>query len=127
MRPKKEPGRIADEPSRRSFLSSGVKIGAASLALPAFAHSTHANAGHSASDVTPFELDEITLAELQEGMRSGKFTSRGLANRYLARIAEIDKAGPSLNSVIELNPARAPPRRPDPHQGQYRHRRSHED
>ena len=37
-------------------------------------------------------------------MRSGKFTSRGLAERYLARIAEIDKAGPALNSVIELNP-----------------------
>ena len=54
--------------------------------------------------MTPFELDEVTIAELQEGMRSGKFTSRGLANRYLARIAEIDKAGPSLNTVIELNP-----------------------
>ena len=104
MRPKKEPGPIADEPSRRSFLSSGVKIGAASLALPAFAHSVHADAGNSAGDVTPFELDEITIAELQAGMRSGKFTSRGLANRYLARVAEIDKAGPSLNTVIELNP-----------------------
>ncbi|MGO9591148.1 MAG: amidase [Candidatus Acidiferrales bacterium] len=104
MRPKKEPGRIANEPSRRSFLSSGVKIGAASLVLPAFAHSAYVDADNSAGGVTPFELDEITIAELQEGMRSGKITSRGLANRYLARIAEIDKAGPSLNSVIELNP-----------------------
>ncbi len=106
MRRKKE-RRTPSEPSRRSFLSSSLKVGAASLALPALAHA-HA-AGGAAPDVTPpkvapFELDEITVAELQEGMRSGKFTSRGLANRYLARIAEIDKAGPSLNAVIELNP-----------------------
>ena len=46
----------------------------------------------------------MTLADLQESMGSGKFTSRGLASRYLARIAEIDKAGPALNAVIELNP-----------------------
>jgi amidase len=104
MPPKKEPSRTPSEPTRRSFLSSGLKVGAASLALPAFAQSIHANAGAPASDVKPFELDEITLAELQEGMRSGKFTSRGLAERYLARISEIDKAGPSLNAVIELNP-----------------------
>jgi amidase len=106
MRRKKE-RRTPSEPSRRSFLSSSLKVGAASLALPALAHA-HA-AGGAAPDVTPpkvapFELDEITVAELQEGMRSGKFTSRGLANRYLARIGGIDKAGPSLNAVIELNP-----------------------
>jgi amidase len=106
MRPDKEPGRAPGDPTRRAFLSSGMKVGAASLALPALAH---ANIGGAAPDVTPrevapFELDEITVAELQEGMRSGKFTSRGLASGYLARIAEIDKAGPSLNAVIELNP-----------------------
>jgi amidase len=55
-------------------------------------------------DVASFELDEMTIAQLQDGLRSGKFTSRGLAKRYLARIAEIDKAGPSINAVIELNP-----------------------
>jgi len=104
MRPRKEPGRAEGKPSRRNFLSSTLQVGAASLAFPAFSHVAHADAANSTGDVTPFELDEITVAELQEGMRSGKFTSRGLAERYLARIAEIDKAGPSLNSVIELNP-----------------------
>jgi amidase len=54
--------------------------------------------------VAPFELDEMSVLELQEGMRSGKFTARGLASRYLARIAAIDKSGPAINAVIELNP-----------------------
>lgn len=104
MRPRKEPGRTEPESSRREFLSSSLKVGAASLAFPTFSHAAHADEGNSSVDVTPFELDEITVADLEEGMRSGKFTSRGLAERYLARIAEIDKAGPALNSVIELNP-----------------------
>ncbi|MFZ0979639.1 MAG: amidase [Candidatus Acidiferrales bacterium] len=104
MSPKKQPGRNEGKSSRRDFLSSSLKVGAASLALPAFAQTAGANVGDRAPDVASFELDEMTLIELQDGMRSGKFTSRGLANRYLARIAEIDKAGPSLNSVIELNP-----------------------
>ena len=53
---------------------------------------------------TPFELDEITVGELQEGMRSGRFTSRKLTEAYLGRIDAIDKHGPTINSVIELNP-----------------------
>jgi amidase len=101
MRTKPEPGRAEGEPSRRDFLSSSLKIGAASLALPSLAR---AGVADPAPDVAPFELDEMTLVELQEGMRSGKFTSRGLAERYLARIGEIDKSGPALNAVIELNP-----------------------
>jgi amidase len=54
--------------------------------------------------VTTFELDEITLGELQDGMKSGRFTARSLVEKYTARIEEIDKAGPAINSVIELNP-----------------------
>src|SRR5579862_6421625 len=103
MRPKKEPGR-ANGSSRRSFLSSGLKAGAASLAFPTLSHIAAAKTGDPAMDVASFELDEMTIAQLQDGLRSGKFTSRGLAKRYLARIAEIDKAGPSINAVIELNP-----------------------
>jgi amidase len=52
--------------------------------------------------VNPFELDEITIAELQEGMNSGRFTARSLVDKYTARINEIDKA--TINSIIELNP-----------------------
>ncbi len=55
-------------------------------------------------DVTPFELDEITIDELQEGMKSGKYTAQSLVEKYSARIDEIDKHGPAVNSVIEMNP-----------------------
>jgi amidase len=60
----------------------------------------------SASNPAPgsFELDEKTIAELQEAMKSGGLTARSIAEKYLSRIAAIDKQGPRLNSVIELNP-----------------------
>jgi len=51
-----------------------------------------------------FELEETTIAALQEGMRSGRFTARSIAEQYLARMDAIDKAGPAINAVIERNP-----------------------
>jgi amidase len=51
-----------------------------------------------------FELEESTIRDLQAGMESGRFTARSLVETYFARIEEIDKHGPRLNSVIELNP-----------------------
>ena len=54
----------------------------------------------------PAELDvvEASVAELQEAMTRGRITSKGLVQRYLARIKAIDKAGPRINAVIEVNP-----------------------
>ena len=51
-----------------------------------------------------FELNEITISELQEKMQSGKYTSEQITKLYLDRIEAIDKNGPKLNSVIEINP-----------------------
>jgi Amidase len=51
-----------------------------------------------------FDVSEKTVAELQAAMQSGKTTAQQLVRLYLERIAAIDKAGPRLNSVIELNP-----------------------
>src|ERR1035441_6358760 len=51
-----------------------------------------------------FELDEVTIDDLQKAFQSGQYSSRSLTEKYLARIQEIDKTGPMLNSVIELNP-----------------------
>ena len=49
-------------------------------------------------------LEEITVSDLQEKMQSGEQTSVSITKAYLARIKEIDKGGPELNSIIELNP-----------------------
>jgi len=54
--------------------------------------------------VKPFELDEVTIPQLQDGMKSGKYTAQSLVEKYLARIDEIDKRGPAVNAIIELNP-----------------------
>lgn len=51
-----------------------------------------------------FELDEVTIAELQEAMKSGKYTARQIVEKYLKRVEEIDKNGPKINSVLEVNP-----------------------
>src|SRR3712207_196347 len=37
-------------------------------------------------------------------MRSGARTARSIAERYLTRIDEVDRRGPAVNSVIEINP-----------------------
>ncbi len=52
----------------------------------------------------PSELEEATIAELQAGMASGKYTSRAITAVYLQRIEALDKKGPGLRSVLETNP-----------------------
>lgn len=51
-----------------------------------------------------FELEETTLASMQDAMASGRYTSRRLTELYLERIADIDRAGPSIRAISELNP-----------------------
>jgi len=85
--------------NRRRFLQTGL-LGAAAAALPAHLQAEDKAAGK----VEPFELDEMTIADLQKGMSAGKYSARSLAEKYLARIGAIDKKGPVLNSIIETNP-----------------------
>ncbi|MEC5158107.1 amidase [Chryseobacterium sp. MP_3.2] len=51
-----------------------------------------------------FELDEMTVSELQDKMEKGTYTSAQITQLYLNRIEAIDKNGPKLNSMIEINP-----------------------
>jgi amidase len=51
----------------------------------------------------PFDLQEATIADLQRRMTSGQDTARSLVEKYLARIEAIDRQGPALHSVIEVN------------------------
>src|SRR5579863_2773967 len=102
--------------SRRSFLRSTAAGGVAAALTPLYpalgaaraggasAGAPAGNAAASAPEVPPFELDEVTIPQLQEGMKSEKFTGRFLVEKYAARIDEIDKRGPAINSIIEMNP-----------------------
>ena len=50
------------------------------------------------------DLEEITVTQLQKKMQRGEQTSVSITKSYLARIEKIDRSGPALNSIIELNP-----------------------
>ena len=52
----------------------------------------------------PFELEEWTVAQLQEAMESGRYSSRKICELNLARIEAKDQVEGGLNSVIEVNP-----------------------
>jgi amidase len=92
--------------SRRSFLQKSVTAGATAALYPALAAAREISAPRAVAanspEVSPFELDEVTVSELQEGMKSGRFTARSLVEKYTARIDDIDKR--TINSVIEMNP-----------------------
>ncbi|HET6671018.1 MAG TPA: amidase [Pyrinomonadaceae bacterium] len=87
---------------RRDFLQTSALGGALALG-----QSVSILEAMRASDTwTPpdsFELEELTIAELQQGLVSGKYTSKSLVRKYLQRIKDVDRSGPTINSVIEVN------------------------
>src|SRR5262245_28521850 len=78
---------------RRTFLGIGAVAGVSTLATL-----------RPAAAASRFPYLETTIAQLQSRLQSGKLTTRTLAGAYVARIDEIDRRGPKLNSVIERNP-----------------------
>lgn len=58
----------------------------------------------SVSADTHAYLEEITIRQLHQGYREGKYTITTVVKDYLARIDAIDKNGPKINSVICINP-----------------------
>ena len=79
-----------------------LRLGAAAAMAPLTAGAASAN---TSRDSNPFEeIEEATIAELQGAMRHGRLTARELTQIYLERINALDKRGPTLNSVIEVNP-----------------------
>jgi len=65
---------------------------------------TSAKPATTATHAGAFKFEEMTIAELQEGMKAGHWTSKDLVLAYLARIEAMDRKGPSLHAVIEINP-----------------------
>lgn len=96
---------------RRAFLGHAAVLGAAAaggMRFPGAVGLPAAPAKQPAPAPAPpraaFELEEVTVAELQAGMSSGRYTARHIVELYLGRIAAMDRADVSLQSIIETNP-----------------------
>ncbi|MGZ5034026.1 MAG: amidase [Usitatibacter sp.] len=87
-----------DDPARRGFLTAAAGT-VATITLP-----TLPSPASAASMGATFEFQEATLAQLATRMSAGTLTSKALTQAYLDRIAALDRAGPALRAVIELNP-----------------------
>jgi amidase len=90
--------------SRRAVLQNSL-LGVVGVSLsPALAAGRAPATESQASPVKPFEFDEVTISDLQARMKAGEISARSLTQAYLDRMNEIDKSGPAINSVIEVNP-----------------------
>ncbi len=91
--------------NRRSFIRNSS---VASVAATTLAGCSSPKSDSAEKNTTPFvdefALNELTINDLQKKMQAGEYTSEAITQLYLDRIAAIDKKGPHLNAVIELNP-----------------------
>ena len=93
--------------NRRNFLRTGslTGVGLTAAGLISLQASVHPLNDLSAMRDFPSEdLEEITIAQLQKKMQQGTATSVSITKAYLERIQKMDKQGPHLNTVIEINP-----------------------
>ncbi len=96
--------------NRRNFLKNSSLAGLTITSLTAASCNTSAPKEKEVVKITTapasgdeFALNEVTIDELQQKMKDGTYTSRSITEQYLKRIDAIDKKGPKLNAVIELN------------------------
>src|SRR5258705_10341459 len=90
--------------NRRKFLQAGIVTSAvAAVTRTSLARVSEPTAAEPIS-AQPFEFEEATIDDLQQAMKSGKHTSHEITAAYLSRVQAIDKNGPAINSIIELNP-----------------------
>lgn len=86
---------------RREFLQTTALAFAAAVAHPVLAR---INENQYPTEAVGKGIEEATISQLQEWMQNGSFTSQSITQGYLDRITQYDKQGPSINSVIEINP-----------------------
>ena len=90
---------------RRNFAKMSSLAGLSLALLPIFScKNLNQQTTKTMDEKDAFPLNEITIDTLQEKMKSGEWTSEKITQLYLDQIEKIDKNGPKLNSVIELNP-----------------------
>ena len=92
---------------RRRFIGATALGGAALVVGPTGCGSPDSGESFSpdgATGVEAFELDEVTVGELQQSMEAGERSARSITELYLSRIEALDRQGPELRSIIETNP-----------------------
>jgi len=85
---------------RRGFLHGGIAIAAAACAPRATPTLAAGSAPHAS-------LEEATIAALAGRMARGEVTAAALVEQYVARVDALDRAGPALRAVLEVNPEAA--------------------
>ncbi|MDQ6717073.1 MAG: amidase [Gemmatimonadota bacterium] len=89
---------------RRDFIRNGALSAAVIAGAKPAKALTGVNREVSAGSASVFDLDEKTITDLQQIMSSGKRTSQQITQMYLSRIDRLNKRGPALHAVIEINP-----------------------
>jgi amidase len=91
--------------NRRNFFKNG-SLAAISLATLSIVSCNTSQNPQNEQKKQPNSIDinELTINELQDLVKNGKLTYSKLTQMYLDRIKDLDKSGPALNAIIELNP-----------------------
>ena len=94
---------------RRHFVRVGAIAGVAivrgkPVTAEAIAEGSTSVAAKERFPIASFDLDEATFANLQVGMTSGRMTAHSITQQYIDRIQELDRKGPALRHVLEINP-----------------------
>lgn len=87
---------------RRSFFKTSIAAGTI-ISLNA-CQPTNTDKENTPLSEDSFALNEITISDLQQSYKNGELTCEKVTQMYLDRIEKLDKNGPALNSVIEINP-----------------------
>ncbi len=93
--------------NRRDFIRTGIASGAAVSAFgcsPSDEPQSAASSGPPFS-IPEFRLEELSIEDLGGGLSLGDWTCRSLTEMYIERIEALDRQGPSLFSVLEINPS----------------------
>ena len=84
-------------PSPRRLVRGGTLVLAAVWCLLALL-------GGASAQAAPLDLESLTGTEAEQLLQEGKVTSVELVKAYEARIQALNKAGPGLNAVTQINP-----------------------
>ncbi|HWX19866.1 MAG TPA: amidase [Candidatus Binatia bacterium] len=90
--------------NRRNFLRAAALGSVATLTTTTASDARAAARSQRVSRIKPFDLEELTISELQHLLENSEYSAVDLTKKYLARIAALDRRGPALRAVIELNP-----------------------